>query len=164
VRSPKRRFTQELHGATSQKTAFFIVTAVKTSNLTQCEDVAHSLWPQRKTLCKTYITSVTVFFLAECKTIHVTVYLKILLYGREMCPTDWKSEEKITRIEFQYSRCLQTKSENKNEERINKICNKKPTKQSAEMVWLYSMNGGKITENFVKLVAAGRFRTRWRPT
>jgi hypothetical protein len=32
--SPKRRFTQNLQGATSQKTAFFIVTAVKTSNLT----------------------------------------------------------------------------------------------------------------------------------
>jgi hypothetical protein len=31
---PKRRFTQDLHGAISQKTAFFIVTAVKTSNLT----------------------------------------------------------------------------------------------------------------------------------
>jgi hypothetical protein len=31
---PKRRFTQDLHGATSQKTAFFIVTAVKTSNRT----------------------------------------------------------------------------------------------------------------------------------
>jgi hypothetical protein len=30
---PKRRFTQDPHGATSQKTAFFIVTAVKTSNL-----------------------------------------------------------------------------------------------------------------------------------
>jgi hypothetical protein len=30
----KDRFTQELHGVTSQKTAFFIVTAVKTSNLT----------------------------------------------------------------------------------------------------------------------------------
>jgi hypothetical protein len=29
----KRSFTQDLHGATSQKTAFFIVTAVKTSNL-----------------------------------------------------------------------------------------------------------------------------------
>jgi hypothetical protein len=28
----KRRFTQDLHGATSQKTAFFIVTTVKTSN------------------------------------------------------------------------------------------------------------------------------------
>jgi hypothetical protein len=27
--------TQDLHGATSQKTAFFIVTAVKTSNLTK---------------------------------------------------------------------------------------------------------------------------------
>jgi hypothetical protein len=32
---PKHRFTQDLHGATSQKTAFFIVTAVNTSNLTQ---------------------------------------------------------------------------------------------------------------------------------
>jgi hypothetical protein len=31
---PKRRFTQDLHGATSQKTAFFIVTAVEISNLT----------------------------------------------------------------------------------------------------------------------------------
>jgi hypothetical protein len=29
----KRRFLQEPHGLTSQKTAFFIVTAVKTSNL-----------------------------------------------------------------------------------------------------------------------------------
>jgi hypothetical protein len=32
---PKRRFTQKLHGATSQKTVFFIVTAVKTSNPTK---------------------------------------------------------------------------------------------------------------------------------
>jgi hypothetical protein len=31
---PKRRLTQDLRGATSQNTAFFIVTAVKTSNLT----------------------------------------------------------------------------------------------------------------------------------
>jgi hypothetical protein len=31
---PKRRLTQYLHDATSQKTAFFIVIAVKTSNLT----------------------------------------------------------------------------------------------------------------------------------
>jgi hypothetical protein len=30
----KRRYKQDLQGATSQKTAFFIVTAVKTSNLT----------------------------------------------------------------------------------------------------------------------------------
>jgi hypothetical protein len=30
----KRRFTQDPHGATSRKTAFFIVNAVKTSNLT----------------------------------------------------------------------------------------------------------------------------------
>jgi hypothetical protein len=31
---PKRRFLQEAHGVTSQKTPFFIVTAVNTSNLT----------------------------------------------------------------------------------------------------------------------------------
>jgi hypothetical protein len=30
---PKRRFLQEPHGVTSQKAPFFIVTAVKTSNL-----------------------------------------------------------------------------------------------------------------------------------
>jgi hypothetical protein len=30
---PKRRFLQEPHGVTSQMTPFFIVTAVKTSNL-----------------------------------------------------------------------------------------------------------------------------------
>jgi hypothetical protein len=32
--SEKRRFVQEPHGVTSQKTRFFIVTAVKTSNVT----------------------------------------------------------------------------------------------------------------------------------
>jgi hypothetical protein len=31
---PKRRFLIEPHGVTSQKTSFFIVTALKTSNLT----------------------------------------------------------------------------------------------------------------------------------
>jgi hypothetical protein len=31
---PKRRFLQEPHGVTSQKTVFFVVTVVKTSNLT----------------------------------------------------------------------------------------------------------------------------------
>jgi hypothetical protein len=41
---PTRRFTQDLGGATSQKTAFFIVTAVKTSNLHShgCETVESS--------------------------------------------------------------------------------------------------------------------------
>jgi hypothetical protein len=34
VSEKERRFTQKLHGATSLNTAFFIVTAVKTSNLT----------------------------------------------------------------------------------------------------------------------------------
>jgi hypothetical protein len=32
--SPKRRFLQEPHGAISQKTTFFVVPLVKTSNLT----------------------------------------------------------------------------------------------------------------------------------
>jgi hypothetical protein len=32
--SPERLFLQEPHGVTTQKTPFFIVTAVKTSNLT----------------------------------------------------------------------------------------------------------------------------------
>jgi hypothetical protein len=40
---PKRRFTQDLNGNTSQKTALFIITAVKTSNLTRhniCADIS----------------------------------------------------------------------------------------------------------------------------
>jgi hypothetical protein len=36
---PKRRFLQDPQGVTCQKTLFFIVTAVKTSNLTQIIDV-----------------------------------------------------------------------------------------------------------------------------
>jgi hypothetical protein len=35
---PKRRFLQEPHGVTTQKTPFFIVTAVKTSNPTAISD------------------------------------------------------------------------------------------------------------------------------
>jgi hypothetical protein len=44
---PKRRFIQDLHGAPSQKTAFFMVTAVKTSNLTYSltHSLTHSLTP-----------------------------------------------------------------------------------------------------------------------
>jgi hypothetical protein len=37
--SPKRRFLQEPHGVTSQKTPFFIVTTVKTSNLTKTKQI-----------------------------------------------------------------------------------------------------------------------------
>jgi hypothetical protein len=33
--SPKRQFLQEQHGVTSQKMAFFLVTAMKTANLTK---------------------------------------------------------------------------------------------------------------------------------
>jgi hypothetical protein len=38
---PKRRLTQDLQGATSQKTAFFIVTAVKISNLKNYNYLSH---------------------------------------------------------------------------------------------------------------------------
>jgi hypothetical protein len=38
---PKPRFLQEPHGVTTQKTPFFIVTAVKTSNLTLYDPVQH---------------------------------------------------------------------------------------------------------------------------
>jgi hypothetical protein len=48
---PKRRFLQEPHGVTSQKTPFFIVTAVKTSNLTLIHLLLH-LYHQRTTLQK----------------------------------------------------------------------------------------------------------------
>jgi hypothetical protein len=37
--SPKRRSLQESHGVTSQKTAFFIVTAVKTTYLTIIQEI-----------------------------------------------------------------------------------------------------------------------------
>jgi hypothetical protein len=50
---PKRRFIQGLHGVTSQKTAFFISTAVKTSDLTQ-----HSICSQ--TISSTLILNVGV--------------------------------------------------------------------------------------------------------
>jgi hypothetical protein len=36
---PKRRFTQDLHDSKSQKTAFFIDTAVKTSNIITCQRI-----------------------------------------------------------------------------------------------------------------------------
>jgi hypothetical protein len=39
----KRRFLQEQHGVTSQKTSFFIFTAVKTSNLTKCSSMGRLL-------------------------------------------------------------------------------------------------------------------------
>jgi hypothetical protein len=76
-----------------------------------------------------------------------------------MWPTDWQSEEKIRRTEFDYSRRLQTTSENKNEERI-KNCNKKPTKQSAETAWLHSMNGGKIIDKFVQLLTSKKIHNK----
>jgi hypothetical protein len=46
---PKRRFSQEPHGATSQKTEFFIVTAAKASNPTQ-QNKSLLEWPL-VTLC-----------------------------------------------------------------------------------------------------------------
>jgi hypothetical protein len=41
--SEERRFLQKPHGVTSQKTPFFIVTAVKTSNLTLTNAIHSSL-------------------------------------------------------------------------------------------------------------------------
>jgi hypothetical protein len=38
---PKRQLNQDLHSATSQKMTFFIVTAVKTSNLTEKSFILH---------------------------------------------------------------------------------------------------------------------------
>jgi hypothetical protein len=55
---PKRRFLKESHGVTSQKTPFFIVTAVKTSNLTQhryCSNFVSRLHICETILCY-YIT------------------------------------------------------------------------------------------------------------
>jgi hypothetical protein len=40
---PKHLFLQEPHGVISQKTAFFIVTAAKTSNLAGKKSLAYSL-------------------------------------------------------------------------------------------------------------------------
>jgi hypothetical protein len=45
--SGERRFSQEPHGVTSQKTTFFIVTDVKTSNLTQQSIPKHNRQVQR---------------------------------------------------------------------------------------------------------------------
>jgi hypothetical protein len=41
---PKRRITQDLHGATSQKTKFFVGTSAKTSNLTLPQNDCVLLW------------------------------------------------------------------------------------------------------------------------
>jgi hypothetical protein len=60
---PKRRLTQDLHSATSQKTTFFIVTAVKASNRTctgyledtsqNCYYMRHlAQWPHRTSYMK----------------------------------------------------------------------------------------------------------------
>jgi hypothetical protein len=42
---PKRLFLQEPHSATTEKTPFFIVIAVKTSNLTLIKGINHSNKP-----------------------------------------------------------------------------------------------------------------------
>jgi hypothetical protein len=47
---PKRRFLQEPHGVTSQKTQFFIVTAVKAANLKQLYSSELTLLPEVNTL------------------------------------------------------------------------------------------------------------------
>jgi hypothetical protein len=45
IRSSETSVNTLLHGATSQKTAFFIVTAVKTSNLTKSKMNGSKFWP-----------------------------------------------------------------------------------------------------------------------
>jgi hypothetical protein len=47
--SPKRQFLQEPRGVTSQKTPFFIVTAVKTSNLIY---ILHQFNPDQNNVAK----------------------------------------------------------------------------------------------------------------
>jgi hypothetical protein len=42
---PKRQFLEEPHGVTFQKTAFFIVTAVKTSDLTNLFSISSRILP-----------------------------------------------------------------------------------------------------------------------
>jgi hypothetical protein len=54
-RITKRQFLQEPHGVTSQKTPFFIVTAVKTSNLTKRDELT-GVWRKlhNEELCDLY--------------------------------------------------------------------------------------------------------------
>jgi hypothetical protein len=60
---PKCRFLQEPHGVTTQKTPFFIVTAVKTSNLTYSILFLSICWHSYtcSILCMEYYTIVEVF-------------------------------------------------------------------------------------------------------
>jgi hypothetical protein len=67
--SSERRFLQEPHGVTSQKTPFFIVTAVKTSNLTLTE-------PSRKDS----LDQELIMFAAICEFAADTNILKLQLF------------------------------------------------------------------------------------
>jgi hypothetical protein len=65
---PKCRFTQDIHRATSQKTAFFIVAAVKTSNLTR--EIHAEIRTQTNTN-KKQTTKFTATFLLTKKNLNV---------------------------------------------------------------------------------------------
>jgi hypothetical protein len=75
---PKRLFTQDLYGATSQKTAVFIVTAVETSNLTQKLQVPENelFGKCRKgwTMCVSFITAIIISFSANQSCFKVQIF------------------------------------------------------------------------------------------
>jgi hypothetical protein len=79
---PKRRFLQEPHGVTTQKTPFFIVTAVKTSNLTSpCIFVAQS------PICP---AAVSKGFWRWCAVLRCTEFLDCVRLG----PAQWSSRQR----------------------------------------------------------------------
>jgi hypothetical protein len=71
---PKRRLTQDLHGATSQKTAFFIVTAVKTSNLT-----TRNYFPLETAETVFYTLNTQIFMTTPIRQLHSCSDLEIIL-------------------------------------------------------------------------------------
>jgi hypothetical protein len=97
---PKRWFTQDLHGATSQKTASFIVTAVKTLNLTWLKSLwivlnedAYRVWKwAQNCLCVTTTLLVsrknnTVFMRCSTKSSHLSAILCTLAHEHKQHDT-----------------------------------------------------------------------------
>jgi hypothetical protein len=84
---PKRRFTQDLQGTTSQKMTFFIVTAVKTSNLTNYLITYKSILlnytevPRRKLVSNTAYSSAIVDrrLTLKCKS---KLFLEVIICSR----------------------------------------------------------------------------------
>jgi hypothetical protein len=62
--SEERRFTQELHGATSHKTAFFIVTAVLTSNITKTK-LVYGSWHHVDMGCNAEVLKIFNLFVSK---------------------------------------------------------------------------------------------------